>query len=247
MNDSDESLDAVLNDEAPEAPVETAPAVEAEATPEADSPKGEDQVADSPPETAPKATEEQEWSRSVALDERRKRQKIEAELETAQALLAEKETPEVPRPDIFEDQKGALDHVEKSFEERLIDKTVRTSRKQMIRHVKDYGDMEAVFVKLAESDPRLIQEMRADDDPAGFAYDMAVKHVKLEALQTQDPDKLRARIKEEVRQELLQESQAKKAGEDELDSVTKTPSLARSRSAGSVDDVGEESLTDILG
>ena len=248
---SDESLESILADEAPAPePEKSEPEPQAEAATDskqdAAPAEGAEKVDEATPASEPES-EEQSWTKVAALDERRKRQASDLRADKAEARVKQLETPEVPRPDIFEDQKGALDHLEQRFELLLTNRIVKVSRSNLKETKTDYDDMEKVFVKLAEDDPRLVADMRASDSPAKFAYDTAVKHLKIEALATQDPDALRAKIKEEVRLEL--KSEAKEAEDDEsaLDRKAGSVSLATSRAAGNSDVPDELSLEDVLG
>lgn len=182
------------------------------------------------------------------LDERGKRQAAEDKVKALEKQVADlTKEPDQKRPDIFEDQEGAFEHLEKSFENKRLKDRFDMSRMLMSEIKDDFAEREQQFMKLAEADPTLGKRLLEHDNPAKFAYDTAVKHEQLEKMENLDEwrEQERAKLREEIKAEL--ETEAKEGAEKEAekrDSVT--PSLAKSRSDGGTDDVEEDDLGSVL-
>lgn len=199
----------------------------------------EEKPAEEPTKTGEEkvSTPETEWTKEMALDERRKRQKIEKEFEEF------KTAKEVKRPDVFDDQEGAFSHVEKNLTQRFQDQVTNLSRSFMMELKPDYEEKEKVFSELANNNPTLINQCFADPNPAKFAYDYADKHLKLKEIE--NIDDLRSKIREEERQKILQEIQEGK--DKDAETVDKLPpSLANARSASEGGDPIDKGLEDIF-
>lgn len=194
---------------------------------------------DSPPESAKRADDEESWTMAAVLDERRKRQELERQLEELRA----KEKPEDTRPDVFEDPDGAFSHVEQRFNQKILNERITLSRALMEDRHADYADKEAVFVGMAKENPDLIRQMQEHPFPAKFAYEQASKHQEYQAMQ--DVDAYKSKLREEVKAELLQEMEAKNSQKAEKDKIADAPSLSKTRSAKD-DPVIDESLEDIF-
>lgn len=124
--------------------------------------------------TATTAEDKESWTKTAVLDERRKRQELEARLAEYESKKSEAEA--VKRPDILEDQEGAFRHTESQFAYKILQERINLSRELMIDKHDDYEAMENVFVEIAKQNPLLVQEMNNSPNPAKFAYMKAKEH-----------------------------------------------------------------------
>lgn len=156
------SLDEVISP--PGAPVEPDKPVE-EAKPEdtgvAETPQEEpavepDKGAPPAPETVPIA---------AVLDERRKRQRVEARLDEL-----ERKQSEEKRPDPIEDPDGAAKFDRENTDQQIRNLRVELSQQMMRQAHDDYDQMEAVFVDAVAKNPALIGEFNSSPNPAEYAY-----------------------------------------------------------------------------
>lgn len=235
-----ESLEDILSDtqEAVEEPAEQTPEAPAE-EPKAAEEKPQESGEAKEPEKEDSTPESESWTKAAVMDERRKRQALERELEQLRKPKAEPK-----RPDVFEDPDGAFSHMQQQFQQELATQRIAMSRDNMQMLKPDYDDMEQVFIKMAEDNPALVEQMRSHPNPARFAYEQATKHREYQ--QMQDVDSYKAKLREEVKAELLKEMEADKAKEAQKDEAV-TPSLAKQRSSGGQDQPVDASLEDILG
>ncbi len=203
---------------------------EAQAEPEAkaETPTAEDDV-------------EQEWTKSMALDERRKRQAVEKQLD--ELKKAQEEAARTPRPDLIDDPEGALSHMQAEFDQKLRNQTIAVGQEMMRSMHEDYDTLEAEFVELAKSNPVIAQGVRDAANPAKYAYDIATKAREAAALTDTGA---RDKLKQQLRAEVLAEQEAEKAKQAKKDGAL-SPSLASSKAeGGSVESFVIPSLDDIL-
>lgn len=204
--------------------------------------KAEEPKQDSPPESEV----EQEWTKTMALDERRKRQEIERELEALRNQRAEAE--KVETPDVFENQEAFVEHMRGEMQAELAKSRIETSQEIMRSIHQDYDAKEAAFIEMARENPLLIQEMNQSRNPAKFAYDTAVKAEKLAMLD--NVDELEARIRAEVEAKVRAEIEGEsKQQAESLEQKRKSvpPSLTNASGKSGFDSDTEETLEDILG
>lgn len=153
--------DATLNDvfEDDKAEVTETKEVAEQDEPEAKEAEAEEvEVEDAEPTAAKDKDEPQEWTKKAVLDERRKRQALEAQVEE---LKKGKPKEEEGEPDL-----STIMHRER----------INLSRELMIETRTDYEDMETVFLDMAKENPSLISEMNRSPNPAKFAYNKAKEH-----------------------------------------------------------------------
>lgn len=252
MSDLD-SMDSVLGDDdgalvgdllPPEDPNDDAPGDETDTDPT----PGPDAQPTEPP--APPAGKSDELvPKAAVLDERRKRQELErkiSQLEAQQNPATAAPEPKA-RPDVFENQDAAFAHIEERFEQRLLSQRIETSREDMQERHADYDEKELMFVELAQADPSLVAKMQAAARPAKFVYDHVVKHLQMQEMQ--DPDAYKAKLKEELRAELLAELESERSAADDAEATGKTPpppQLVNRRSAER-NPAKQETLEEILG
>lgn len=233
-----ETLDSVLTGEQGETePPVDAKEPEIEAKSEPTEPPAETK---SEPPSPPAEPKEEEWTKTAVLDERRKRQALERQIEE----LKQSSQKPAERPDLIEDPDGAYNHIEGAISKALRDQAIAMSTAMMKREHGDYDEMESIFLDLAKENSSLIQEMSQHSLPALFAYETAKKHVEFEKMK--DVDSYREKIREEERQKLLAEME-KESGARKAKSDSITPSLVDRGSASTNQAVVEEGLSEILG
>jgi hypothetical protein len=102
---------------------------------------------------------------AAILDERRRRQQAERELEQLRAQAA------TPPPSVFENEDAAIAARVNSalapMQQRFFQQSVRLAR---MTHGESYAEAEAAFAQAAQDDPRLIEAWRNADDPGEFIY-----------------------------------------------------------------------------
>jgi len=239
----EQSLDSVLSGEPAPAPeviepaaeepkVEETPAVEVKAEAET---KQEEIVEPTSTEKQP----EDPWTKTAYLDEKRKRQELERQLDASK-----QEKPKAP--DIFENQDDYT-----GFVQNEINSAVGNTRAEMSEFYarREYGDAEVTekmekFEEMAKDNPALMAEVRNSVAPWHTMVekvDAAKKMADMNDLPAYEA-KVRAEIEAKLRAEILGE---KKVNDDKLSNIT--PSLAGQRSSGSEKTPIDQSLEDILG
>jgi len=149
---------------------------------------------------------DESWTKELALDERRKRQELEQELQKLQKQLSDANTPpqeEIKRPDVLDDPDGAFQHTENKIEQQLYDAKLALSRDMMKQLHEDYDQVEKEFDNMMAKDPSLGVKVFKSANPAKFAYETAQNH--LNAQKFSDPDyekKLEDRIREKILAEM---------------------------------------------
>jgi hypothetical protein len=244
------SLDDVLSGDEPavEVPTGEPEAQTEEAAPEA-APEVEPEVeakAESEQDSTPESEIEQEWTKTMALDERRKRQEIERKLEEIQA---QKEAEaKVETPDVFENQDAFVEHMRNEMKAEAAKIRIETSQEIMRSLHSDYDAKEEAFINMAKENPLLVQEMNQSSNPAKFAYDTVVKAEKLAMLNNVDEleARIRSELEEKIRAEIQGESQ-QKAENLEKKQKSIPPSLTNTSGKSGFDSDVDETLDDILG
>lgn len=239
--DNPQSLDDVFNGVQPEL-VEEIPEVEVEAKVEEQTP-----VQDAP--TASKEPESENWTKAMALDERRKRQDVERKLEERERRLAELEAlssgGKKAAPDVFEDQDGFNNHIQSTIQSETLRIKIEMSQELMREKYPEYDELELEFVDLAKNDSSLWAKMQSSAMPAKFVVETVKNAEKLK--QMENIDEWRAQERERLRQELLAEMSGKKPEVDDA-KPTIRPSLANARSTGKAsDETLDRALSDIFG
>ena len=175
----------------------------------------------SPPEPADGQDNDDRVPRAAMLDERAKRQELERE-------IAELRTQ----------QGGNLGDPEPlSVEQQVMQIKIGLARDLMMSQHDDYAEKESVFMQMTESNPVLVQQMLAANNPARFAYDMANKKAEMDQLS--DIDAYKAKIREEV----LAELKAKSAPSSDIPdpSIVDAPGVSERVADSEPDDL--ESIT----
>jgi len=123
-----------------------------------------------------KPAEKQEKPRAdvaAIIAERRKRQ--EAEQRYAE-LLAKQQTP-VAKPSVFENEDAAISARVNEGNQPIREAIYKLSVKTARAIYKDFSEAEAAFLEAMDRDPRLIEGLRASDDPGEYIYSMGI-HVR---------------------------------------------------------------------
>jgi len=245
---SDQSLDDVFSGVEPtfDDPAPATPTAEVEQpVAEAEQPIEQPQsapAAQKPPEEA------ETWTKAAVLDERKKRQALERQLEEMQRALSQRTQPQQPEIDPYDDPKGFVGQIEQKLAQETYKVRVEMSQ-EMMRQVKpDYDEKELIFVDLAKDDPTLWQKLQASPNPARFAYETAEKAERLKRIENIDAyeAQLRAEIEAKVRAELGQQQAAKEEFAGKVAQIK--PSLASARSNASVSDTDyDRSLQQLFG
>lgn len=203
----------------------------AEVAPAPEAPKqAEPKPADAPaPGTPPQdLTAREKAYLRAAHEERQKRQELERRYGQQQPAA-----PAEPAKAFWDDPEGHL----KSFEERLAKGQINTrlNTAEMIARSRyqDFDDKVAVFGKLAESTPGLMQQMLQAPDPAEFAYRTGFNHQRLEQAGSMDAiiQKAREEAAAEARTKVEAEYKAKAEQAERVRSSI-PPSLSDARSTG---------------
>lgn len=211
---------------------------------------------DSTPESkAEQKTDDEEgpesWTKAAVLDERRKRQALEAELQ--QLKQAQQPAAEAEKPDWYGDPEKAAQAMQQQVGQTVSQQVWQTkvglAQDMMRAQHEDYDELESEFMDLVKDQPGLIQEMQQAANPARFAYETAKKAREYTAMK--DVDSYKAKLRQEVEAELrkeLEAEQQQKAEKQQRKRDAIDPSLASSASNGlkSDDYAGPTPLEDIL-
>lgn len=225
MEDSP-SLDSALGD-TPEEPTTIVDEVSQEETPEETTSEAETSNEEETPEGSTPEPEES-WTKTMALDERSKRQIAQQELTEANLKLARYEgyqqgqQPTVPEltneeqtDQFWSDPVGVMKQFvgvmgQKFTEQQTQQQQANDNRfyQQSEIHASrshdDFAEVKAHFLEMAKVDRNVAQPLKGSADPWGDAYDIAKKDMEFKSMGNLDDykAKLKAEVMEEVRAEL---------------------------------------------
>lgn len=169
-----------------------------------------------------KANKEAAAFKTQALDERRKRQDLEAS--------------KTPAPDVLDDPKGYEKHILTAAEQRIVNQKFETSEALLKKEIGAEATQEAFgkFEALAQSNPQLWAEVQKDPLPWQAMHELVNKSERLAEMQDVDAyeAKIRAEVSEKIKAEVKAEVIAELEAEAKKNSIR--PSLAGSASAGGV-------------
>lgn len=111
---------------------------------------------------------------AAIIDERRKRQLLEAEIKS---LKADK-----PAPDFWENPTDAVSQRVREATSPLEAKFFNLSMKAAKQGRDDFEKVAEAFMDASEADPNLIAQMRAHDDPGEFVYQFGKHHMELSSV-----------------------------------------------------------------
>lgn len=203
---------AELQDIVGEQPEEAAPKVEPVETPaepvaEETPPEGETTTPDETPKEPEETPEVQTVPKAALLDERGKRQALEAQLREIQTKPEEKADP------VLEPEK-AFQQMEQGFEKKLLSNRADTSELIHRNLHDDFDEMKnRFFDEIAPNNPVLAQQALQELDPYGFIYKTATEHSKMEKYGdlTKMEDTIRAEERAKVLAEIKAEADQKAA------------------------------------
>jgi|GEM_PF-1800088 len=180
-------------------------------------------------------------------DERHKRQELQRRMAEVEAQL---EThSQSPRPDDNEDPAGAAQWDDASARANDMATRALTSQELMREHHADYDAAEALFIEEANRSPLLLAQFMEHPLPAKFAYDEGKRLLVLREIGG-DPAAYRDRVRQEVRNELMQSTETMSNEVAGARRADVPQSLAEAPSAGSRDAderwQGPTPLSDIL-
>lgn len=140
-------------------------------------------------------------------EEREKRQRLEQELEALRQQFQAAQNPPAPPPSIWEDDAGALQHVQQQAVSQAVQQATFNARldmsEMMVRQAQpDFEEVKAEFLALAQDNPQLRQQALADPHPWQKAYQIAKNARTMRDLGATDVDTLRAKLREEIMAEM---------------------------------------------
>lgn len=164
----------------PAVETKTEPPVEAKQESEAKADRSRDEEgrfkkAEEKAETPEKPAKQQMSSADVAaiIDERRKRQALESEL----AKLRQEQARPTEKPSIFDNEDAAIMSRVQEANQPLRETVYKLSVKAARGVHNDFDEAAEAFADASGRDPRLIEGLRASDDPGEYIYTMGI-HVR---------------------------------------------------------------------
>lgn len=248
---SDQSLDDVLSGVEPtfnDVPADPTPTAEVD-PPAAEVEPTAEPIIDAPAASTKEPDGPETWTKAAVLDERRKRQALERQLEEMNARLSQSAQPAQQEIDPFEDPKSYFGQLEQKLKGETYKARVELSQDMMRSLKPDYDELESEFVDIAKENPSLWQQLQVSPNPAKFAYETAEKARKLKSLQNVDQleAKIRAELEQKIRAELQGEIAVTTERADKIAQIK--PSLASARSSNGTGDADDydRSLQDLFG
>ena len=143
--------------------------------------------------------------KQALMAERQKRQFYEAELA---------KVPEVEKPYLGEEYEQRFAETAAEFDAKLENQRITLSEEFAREKYPDYEDKFKVFAELAAENPALITQMRAQSNPAGFAYKTATN--QLELAEMQNPEEYETKLRAKITAELKAASETEAAKREAL-------------------------------
>lgn len=263
-----EELDELLNGEDPKPALNAVEETQDE--PEQEQPETEAETGDDSegvePETVeevPPTSREEEGQLAALKHERAQRQLLQMQLEQLQRQMqasngAGKQTeqqiidPFGMEPDKFTNSINEL--VSSSVERALAQDRANRSEAEMLERLgpEKFGEVITEFQNLAQRDPSLVSNLRTAHDPGKFV-EKAVENARLQAEIGNDPSSYRARIRDELKAEIMAELKGQmqvtqKAAEDTAKRQALPRTIANAGTASpSVNELPDDSLAALLG
>ena len=180
------------------------PKVEAKAEPKVDATPVIPPPEASPPVIQPPVETESEKERAykaTALDERKKRQALQAELDALKK-------PPAPKPDFWTDPEARFAAERVDIEQKLQRERLLMSEDMARDKYKDFDEVIGHFQSAVEQNPALAAQMTSSRNPAEFAYRQGLLHRELGAVNG-DPIAYRTKLEADIRAKLEAEFAAK--------------------------------------
>lgn len=182
-------LGQALGDDSPSTPEVVEPEPEAEKVEETKEPEAETKEGEAKPEPEDQASNFAEL-RSIVKELKQENTDL-------------KSKPQEPEkvPDVFEDQEAYTAHLNKTFDSKMLNMSVEMAKEQF----NDYDDMEARFIKEAETNPAILGNINGKANQALAVYREGKKLMELDKIG--DPVQYRATLKAEIIAELKADSE----------------------------------------
>lgn len=166
------------------------------------------------PEPAPVATPQEPKEvaafKQAAIEERRKRQALEAEIARLREAQA---APQEPPRDFFENPDEAFEQrltpKLKEMEQRMLDRVYNAMEAAARARYQDYDEKREIFLQLAQEDPSIVAGLQTAPDPAEYAYTTAKRLSVLREI-GDDPDAYRKKVEAEIRERVMAEMAQRK-------------------------------------
>lgn len=188
-----------------------------------------------PPSDSEEESADNQWApRAALLDERKKRQQAQEDLERYKREHGiSEETDEAPDP--RDDPEGYKKHVRQQVERENWEQRVTTSRERMLEKHSDFEEKERHFVAIAQNNPDLVKQMNEHPDPAAFAYEKANESLNEQekAIENRVVERLRAEGK--LKEETGESGESRRSS----DSASKVSDLTSAAGAGPNSGEGE--------
>ncbi len=145
---------------------------------------------------------------AALLAERQKRQQAEQRAAELEAARQQEE-----KPFLGEEYEQRFTETENKFSLALENQRITLSEEFARDKYADYDEKFEVFVKMATENPALVPQMRAQSNPAAFAYKAASNQLKLAEMA--NPDEYEAKLREKISKEIEEKytKEAAKRGE----------------------------------
>ncbi len=231
MSDLEAAINGEVQTEEPANPVLTEQVAEdlkASAEPAGEEDSTPPVEAEDKQESQPAESVEDKAFKAKALDETKKRQALQAELNQTKQQLSEARQP-TDKPDFWADPDGAIGNLSVDVDNRISQAVTNMSVAMMKSMHSDYDEKESVFIDMVSQNPALATQMNQSINPAEFAYNTAKSHIELQEIG--DIDSYKAKIRAELKLEMEGEKNAeiKKA----IETRSELPgSLSSERAAG---------------
>lgn len=171
---------------------------------------GDKPTASEPPAAAKPDTEPDHVPRAALMDERKKRQALENQLEQFQRQMQQQRPPQPQQPEIPKDlwwtdpEKAAAlqrEELQREQQQAIFETRAELSETIVAAQHPDYTEMRDTFAQAAQAamargEDYLMRQLMSSPNPAKFAYEMG-KRISL-ANEIQDPQSYRQKIEAEV-------------------------------------------------
>ncbi len=132
-------------------------------------------------ESQPAESVEDKAFKAKALDETKKRQALQAELNQTKQQLSKARQP-TDKPGFWEDPDGAIGNLSVDVDNRISQAVTNMSVAMMKSMHPDYDEKESVFIDMVSQNPALATQMNQSINPAEFAYNTAKNHLEMQEI-----------------------------------------------------------------
>lgn len=223
----------IFNDDEPNQNLETEPKQDEikgeEDNKSGESEKGEDKPV---PPTEEKEVSEQNDNNSLVprhalIDERRKRQEAERQLES---LQSQHNPIDEEAPDPVQDPKAYEDYITAKVRNRDLQDRTNQSREAMLEKHSDYIEKESIFFGMMQQNPSLAEQARKHHDPALFAYETAT--TRLNELMSASEASISEKLEKSIIERLEKEGRLKPAVDKNVSSAVEASNFINATGSG---------------